>query len=179
MLPASRTSTERVSSPRGAFDAFRETSVDERARFLETIADNVADIGDELIVRAMAETGLPRARLEGERARTVGQLRLFATVVRAGSWLALRVDPAQPERTPTAARPAPAQDPRRSRRDLRRQQLPAGFLGGRRRHGVRARGRLPGRRPRTSAHPGVGELVARAIAQAAAECGYRPACSRS
>ena len=66
----------------GAFDSFRETSVDERARFLEMIADNIADVGDELIVRAMSETGLPRPRLEGERARTVGQLRLVAAIVR-------------------------------------------------------------------------------------------------
>ena len=82
-----------------AFDAFRETTVERRALFLEAIADNIAGIGDELIVRAMAETGLPRPRLEGERARTIGQLRLFAAVVRQGGWLTLRIDTAQPERT--------------------------------------------------------------------------------
>ena len=58
------------------------------------------DIGDELIVRANAETGLPRGRLEGERARTVNQLRLFADVVRKGEWLDVRIDPAMPERKP-------------------------------------------------------------------------------
>lgn len=68
-----------------AFDSFRETDVEQRACILEAIADNIAGIGDELIARAMAETGLPRPRLQGERARTVGQLRLFAAVVRQGS----------------------------------------------------------------------------------------------
>ena len=83
-----------------AFDAYRETSLDQRARFLETIASRILDLGDALIERAMLETGLPRARLEGERGRTVGQLRLFADVVREGSWLEARIDPAQPDRKP-------------------------------------------------------------------------------
>ena len=151
---------------RGAFDAFRETSVDERARFLETIADNIADIGDELIVRAMAETGLPRPRLEGERARTIGQLRLFAAVVRQGSWLALRVDTAQPERTPR-------------RPDLRLRKIPLGpvaifgasnfplafsVAGGDTASALAAGCPVVVRGH--AAHPGVGELVARAIANA-------------
>src|SRR6202008_2115442 len=54
--------------------------------------------------RAMAESGLPKARLEGERGRTVGQLRLFAEVVRAGRWLDVTIDRAQPARLP-ARRP--------------------------------------------------------------------------
>lgn len=87
-----------------AFDVFRETSPEARAKFLETIADNILALGDPLIERAMAETGLPRARLEGERGRTIGQLKLFANVVRAGEWLGVRVDPALPTRTP-APRP--------------------------------------------------------------------------
>ena len=83
-----------------AFHIYRETGLDERARFLETIATNILDLGDALIERASAETGLPRARIEGERARTVGQLKLFADVVRRGEWLDLRIDPALPERKP-------------------------------------------------------------------------------
>jgi NADP-dependent aldehyde dehydrogenase len=83
-----------------AFDTYRETSPDVRAAFLEAIAANVLDLGDALIVRAMAETGLPRGRLEGERARTVGQLQLFAEVVRDGGHLDIRIDPAMPERKP-------------------------------------------------------------------------------
>ena len=83
-----------------AFDIYRETGQETRARFLETIAQQILDIGDELILRAMAESGLPRARLEGERGRTVGQLRLFAAVLREGSWNDARIDPALPERLP-------------------------------------------------------------------------------
>ncbi|MFT0532635.1 aldehyde dehydrogenase (NADP(+)) [Castellaniella hirudinis] len=97
-----------------AFGVYRETSLDTRAAFLDAIAQAILDTGDELIDRAMLETGLPRARLEGERGRTVNQLRLFARVVRDGDWLDARIDYAQPER-----KPAP-------RSDLRMRQIPLG-----------------------------------------------------
>ncbi|MFC5475583.1 aldehyde dehydrogenase (NADP(+)) [Paraherbaspirillum soli] len=83
-----------------AFDTYREISPEARARFLEQIGQCILDIGDELIVRAMAESGLPRARLEGERGRTIAQLNLFAAVLREGSWHDARIDPAMPERLP-------------------------------------------------------------------------------
>ncbi|WP_322093898.1 aldehyde dehydrogenase (NADP(+)) [Paraburkholderia bannensis] len=83
-----------------AFDAYRNLPLEIRATFLEAIAENIIAIGDELINRAHEETGLPLARLQGERARTVGQLRLFAKVVRDGHFLAASVDHAQPERQP-------------------------------------------------------------------------------
>ncbi len=83
-----------------AFDAYRETDPETRAGFLETIAANILEIGDELVTRCMAETGLPRPRIEGERARTAGQLRLFAGVVREGSAVEARIDPALPDRKP-------------------------------------------------------------------------------
>jgi len=83
-----------------AFDSFRETGLDERARLLEAIAEQLLALGDALIERTCAETGLPRGRIEGERARTVGQLRLFAYVVREGGWMDARIDPGQPGRTP-------------------------------------------------------------------------------
>src|SRR5437870_3454857 len=83
-----------------AFQIYRETGLEERARFLETIAANIMDLGHTLIGRASAETGLPRGRIEGERARTVGQLKLFADVVRAAEWLDLRIDHAIPDRKP-------------------------------------------------------------------------------
>lgn len=83
-----------------AFDMYRATSRDERAAFLDCIGDEILAIGDDLILAAMRESGLPRARLEGERGRTVNQLRLFADVVRRGDWLGLRVDPALPDRQP-------------------------------------------------------------------------------
>ncbi|MFG6459298.1 aldehyde dehydrogenase (NADP(+)) [Roseateles sp. BYS96W] len=83
-----------------AFDAFRATTDHERADFLELIAAQILALGDDLIVRAMAETGLPRARLEGERGRTVNQLKLFAELLREGSWQDARIDTALPTRTP-------------------------------------------------------------------------------
>jgi 2,5-dioxopentanoate dehydrogenase len=154
-----------------AFDAFRGASLERRASLLETIAANIAGIGDELIVRAMAETGLPRPRLEGERARTIGQLRLFADVVRRGSWLTLRVDTAQPERTP-----------RRPELRLRRiavgpvavfgaSNFPLAFsvAGGDTASALAAGCPVVVRGH--AAHPGTGELVARAIAQAVADGG--------
>ncbi|MBO8735415.1 aldehyde dehydrogenase family protein, partial [Staphylococcus aureus] len=67
-----------------AFDVYRETAPETRAAFLEAIASQIEALGDALIERAMAESALPRPRLEGERGRTCNQLRLFASVVRAG-----------------------------------------------------------------------------------------------
>ena len=83
-----------------AFDAYRATTPEARATFLEAIAEEILAIGDPLIERAAAESGLPVARLTGERGRTVGQLRLFAGVVRAGGWQGVRIDPALPDRQP-------------------------------------------------------------------------------
>jgi alpha-ketoglutaric semialdehyde dehydrogenase len=83
-----------------AFDPFRATTLEQRAAFLERIADNIVAIGSALIDRAMQETGLPQARLEGERGRTVGQLRLFAKVVRDGNFLTATLDSALPDRAP-------------------------------------------------------------------------------
>ena len=83
-----------------AFPAYRETGLEARATFLETIAEEIMALGDPLIERVIAETGLPRPRVEGERGRTCGQLRLFAQVVRAGDFLDARIDPAMPDRAP-------------------------------------------------------------------------------
>ena len=55
----------------------------------ELMATMVEALGDDLIVRVMAESGLPRMRLEGERGRTTGQLRLFASVLRDGGSITL------------------------------------------------------------------------------------------
>ena len=97
-----------------AFAAYRAVTGAGRAAFLEKIADEVLALGDELIARAYRETGLPEARLTGERARTTGQLRMFAGVAREGSWVDARIDTALPDRQP-APRP-----------DLRRMLLPVG-----------------------------------------------------
>lgn len=85
-----------------AFASYRETDLEVRAKFLEQIAEEIEAIGDDLVLRAMAETGLPRGRLEGERARTTGQLRLFAREVREGRFQELRFDAGDPSRKPVA-----------------------------------------------------------------------------
>jgi alpha-ketoglutaric semialdehyde dehydrogenase len=97
-----------------AFNPYRAATLEARATFLETIAENILGLGEELIERVMAESGLPRPRLEGERGRTVGQLRLFAALVREGRYLSPVLDAAQPERKP-AAKP-----------DLRARMIPLG-----------------------------------------------------
>ena len=71
-----------------------------RALFLRTIADNIEALGDTLIERASLETALPNQRFVGERARTCGQLRMFADLLDEGSWVDARVDHAIPDRQP-------------------------------------------------------------------------------
>lgn len=83
-----------------AFDSYRAMDSDKRAAFLEAIGDEIMALGDKLLERAGAESGLPAARLTGERGRTVGQLKLFAKTVREGHWQGIRIDPAMPDREP-------------------------------------------------------------------------------
>jgi alpha-ketoglutaric semialdehyde dehydrogenase len=87
-----------------AYEAMRAISPADRAAFLRAIAQEIVGLGDTLISRANAETGLPAGRLTGERGRTVGQLRMFADVVEEGSWVEARIDTALPDRIP-APRP--------------------------------------------------------------------------
>lgn len=86
-----------------AFQDYRNKSGVEKAEFLEAIADEIAALGDDLIARCMSETGLPEARLKGERGRTITQLKLFAGYLRDGSWVEARIDTAEPTRTPPKA----------------------------------------------------------------------------
>ena len=151
---------------------FRETDLEARATFLETIAQNILDIGDELIERCVTESGLPRGRIEGERGRTVGQLRLFAEVVREGSFVEARIDPAMPER-----KPAP-------RVDLRLRNIAVGpvavfgasnfplafsVAGGDTASALAAG--CPVVVKAHSAHPGTSELVGLAVQKAVKACG--------
>ncbi|MFG1852014.1 aldehyde dehydrogenase (NADP(+)) [Actinomadura geliboluensis] len=76
-----------------AFDAYRATTAEQRAAFLESIAAKLDALSDVLVERAAAETGLPVARLTGEVGRTTGQLRLFAGDLRGGEPFT-SVDPA-------------------------------------------------------------------------------------
>lgn len=92
---------------------FAAQSLPQRAAFLRLIAEKIDALGDTLTRRAMLESGLPEARLNGERGRTVGQLRLFADEVENGGWQGLRIDHAIPDRAP----PKP---------DLRMRKIPLG-----------------------------------------------------
>ena len=89
-----------IENAASAFQVYRNVSGRRRAEFLEAIGEAITALGDELIVRCMEETGLPEARLKGERGRTVTQLKLFATYLRDGSWVEARIDKADAGRTP-------------------------------------------------------------------------------
>ena len=108
---------EAVNMAKKAFDEYRSKSNEERAQFLEAIAENIMALGDVLLKRCMEETALPEGRLTGERGRTVNQLKLFASVVREGSWVDARIDTAIPDRLPA---PKP---------DIRQMQIPLGPVG--------------------------------------------------
>lgn len=83
-----------------AFAEFSKVSNEKKASFLETIADEILVLDDELIQTYCAETGLPEGRAQGERGRTVGQLRSFAALVKEGSWVEATIDTADPNRAP-------------------------------------------------------------------------------
>ena len=163
---------EAVGRAHEAFGAYRATSPTDRAAFLEAVADEIEAVGEALVARGMLETGLPEARLAGERGRTCGQLRMFAGVVRDGGHRGIRVDPALPERTPL---PRP---------DLRLRQVPLGPVvvfgasnfplafstaGGDTASALAAG--CPVVVKAHPAHPGTAEIVAQAVATAAARTG--------
>ncbi len=83
-----------------AFDQYKNLSGAKKADFLEAIAEEILNLGDELIQRAVAESGLPEGRFQGERGRTVNQIKMFAGLLRDGSWVDARIDRAQPDREP-------------------------------------------------------------------------------
>ena len=83
-----------------AFWAYGYSSRESRATFLDMIADEIEMRSDEITEIGTQETGLPEARLQGERGRTTGQLRLFAQHIREGGYLDRRIDAAAPDRKP-------------------------------------------------------------------------------
>ena len=155
-----------------AFDVFGYSSRAARAAFLNQIADEIDALGDEITAVGCAETGLPEARLVGERGRTTGQLRMFAQHILEGDYLDRRYDEALPDRAPL---PRP---------DLRMMQRPIGPVavfgasnfplafstaGGDTAAALAAG--CPVVVKGHSAHPGTGELVAQAIEKAIKICG--------
>ncbi len=158
-----------------AAPAYAATSPAERAAFLDAVAEAIEGLGDALLERAGAESGLPAARLTGERGRTCGQLRMFAEVARRGDHLGVRIDPALPERAPL---PRP---------DLRVRNVPLGPVavfgasnfplafstaGGDTASALAAG--CPVVVKAHPAHPGTAELVAWAVVEAAERTGMPP-----
>ena len=147
-----------------AFPSYSTLSRDARATFLDRIASEIEARGPEITAIGTSETGLPVARMEGERGRTTGQLRLFAEHIRKGDYLDRRHSPALPDRQP-APRP-----------DLKMIQRPVGPVavfgasnfplafstaGGDTASALAAG--CPVVVKGHSAHPGTGEIVAQAL----------------
>jgi NADP-dependent aldehyde dehydrogenase len=83
-----------------AFVEFSRWPGKRRAVLLRRIAELIETNGAAIQERANQETGLPIARMQGETARTCGQLRMFASLIEEGWWLDARVDHADPNRKP-------------------------------------------------------------------------------
>lgn len=158
-----------------AFGSYANTSRSERAAFLRAIADEIEARGSAITEIGAAETGLPAARLEGERGRTTGQLRLFADHIEKGDYLDRRHDAALPERQPL---------PRPDLRVIQRPVGPVAVFGasnfplafsvaGGDTAAALAAG-CPVVVKGHEAHPGTCEIVAQAIAAAITACHVHP-----
>jgi NADP-dependent aldehyde dehydrogenase len=155
-----------------AFEVYRRASGRERGRFLRKIASNIESIAEDVIQRAGQETALPRARLQGETARTCAQLRLFAQVAEEGSWVNARIDRADPDR-----KPAPKPDIRSMLRPLGpvvvfgASNFPLAFsVAGGDTASALAGGNTVIVKAH-AAHPGTSELVGHAVQESVRECG--------
>jgi NADP-dependent aldehyde dehydrogenase len=158
-----------------AFAAYGRLPGREKARFLRHVADGIEAIVPELVDRAHRETALPEARLKGESARTINQLRLFAQVAGEGSWVNARIDPAQPDR-----KPLPRSDIRSMMRPLGpvavfgASNFPLAFsVAGGDTAAAFAAGN-PVIVKAHHAHPGTSELVGQVVARSVRECGLPP-----
>jgi NADP-dependent aldehyde dehydrogenase len=103
-----------------AFAVYGASAPAARASFLRAVAERLEAARDEVVARAMEESGLPRNRLHSELGRTTGQLQLFADVAAEGSWVDARIDTADPARKPL---------PRPDVRSLRRPLGPVAIFG--------------------------------------------------
>ncbi|MFY1033216.1 aldehyde dehydrogenase (NADP(+)) [Pseudomonas asiatica] len=83
-----------------AFAEYNALAPQRRAQFLDAIADQLDALDDTFVATVCRETALPAGRIQGERARTSNQMRLFASVLRRGDYLGARIDRAQPLRQP-------------------------------------------------------------------------------
>ncbi len=155
-----------------AFRTYSHSSGRERATFLRKIAEKIEAITPEIVERAAKETALPIARLQGETARTCGQLRLFAQVAEEGSWVNARIDHADADR-----KPLPKPDIRSLMRPLGpvvvfgASNFPLAFsVAGGDTASALAGGNTVIVKAH-AAHPGTSELVGRALRESVRECG--------
>lgn len=161
-----------VNKASGVFDIYKNKDNHSIANFLDQIAEEILNLGDALIERCHLETGLPHARLIGERGRTMNQLKLFANVVREGSWVDARIDTADPDR-----QPLPKVDIRHMLKPMGpvavfgASNFPLAFstAGGDTASALAAG--CPVVVKAHKAHPGTAELVAQAILKAVETCG--------
>lgn len=154
-----------------AFPYFSRISGKKRAEFLRSIASHIEALGDTLTQRAMAESGLPVGRINGETARTTGQLRLHAQVLEEGSWVDARIDHGD-----AARQPLPKPDLRSMHRAIGpvavfcASNFPLAFsVAGGDACAAWAAGCPVIVKSHTS-HPGTAELVAGAVRAAVADC---------
>ncbi|WP_089317296.1 aldehyde dehydrogenase (NADP(+)) [Pontibacter ummariensis] len=162
---------EAIQEAAKAFQEYRNKTGQEKAELLEAIAEEIMALGEGLITRCMEETGLPEARLVGERGRTVNQLKLFAQLLREGSWVDARIDTADPERKPL---------PKPDIRSMLRPLGPVGVFGASNfplafsvAGGDTASALAAGCTvvvKAHQAHPGTSEMVGRAIQRAMQQC---------
>ena len=158
-----------------AFLSYGYSSRATRAAFLRAIADEIEARAEAITEIGTQETGLPVARLQGERGRTTGQLRLFADHIEKGDFLDRRFDAAQPDR-----QPAPRPEIRLIQRPIGpvavfgASNFPLAFstAGGDTAAALAAG--CPVVVKGHSAHPGTGEIVAEAILAAIEKTGVHP-----
>uniref|UniRef100_UPI004047E739 aldehyde dehydrogenase (NADP(+)) n=1 Tax=Algoriphagus sp. TaxID=1872435 RepID=UPI004047E739 len=83
-----------------AFLSYKSLPGKEKGAFLDTLADILESQRADIVPLAVKESNLPEGRINGELGRTTGQIRLFANLVKEGSWVEATIDPALPDRSP-------------------------------------------------------------------------------
>ncbi len=83
-----------------AFQIYKNTSFEQRSKFLETIAEEIENVKETLLKITPEETGLPEARITGETGRTINQIKMFAEFVKNSKHTDATIDEAMPDRQP-------------------------------------------------------------------------------
>ncbi len=159
-----------IEEANSAFAVYSLLSANQRAEFLRKIADNILDLGEQLIDVCNQETGLTKDRIVTERSRTLHQLTLYAQQIESQEYLPV-FEAADANRKPL---PKP---------DIRLGYIPLGVVGvfaasnfplaystcGGDTASALAAGCCVIMKAHTS-HPGTSELVASAVLKAIEEC---------